>query len=304
MSQTEENQLKISRNHLPALYLAASKASQDAQKWYLKLIIANLATLVIATFLSSISFPTDPAKSWVTITAAILFVGSIIFTVVIQLVRLEKNWYGGRAIAESVKTLAWRYITGATPYEIGLSSDKVNKIFSEDLAAVLKEKKFLSGALGGKLSTQPQITDKMQWARTLNVGKRKEMYVINRIKGQQEWYATNADSNRKKERNSFIAIVVAELLAFAGVGFIIKFTSSVFNPVGLFATLATSILAWLQVKQYQELSQSYGLAAQELGLIFEESKSVRTEEQLSAFVLDSENAISREHTMWIARRTT
>lgn len=300
--QLDENELIIKRDHLPALYLAASKASQDAQRWYLGLIIGNLSLLVTSTLLASITFSTEPIKSSITIFAAIILVCSIILTFIIRFVKFEKDWYGGRAIAESVKTLAWRYITGTTPYDIRLSSNIVDKMFSDNLAAVLKEKKFLSGALGGQLSTQPQITDKMKWSRTLSPSERKEIYILNRIKGQQKWYANNAEGNRKKERNSFIAIIVSEILAFVGVIFLVKFTGFIFHPVGLFAAIATSILAWMQVKQYQELSQSYGLAAQELGIILVESKTVRTNQQLSDFVLNSESAISREHTMWIARK--
>lgn len=297
-----DQKLIIERDQLPALYLAASKASQEAQKWYLRLIIGNLIFLVTSTLLSSINYSFEPIKSALIIVASLLLVSSIVLTVIIKLVRLEKDWYGGRAMAESVKTLAWRYITGATPYNITLPKSKIDRRFSDGLTETLKERKFLSGALGGRLSMQPQITDKMRWARTLSVSDRKHIYVLNRIENQRQWYGGSAEKNRDMERNSFIAIVVSELLALGGLLIIVKLPNFIFNPVGFFATVATSILAWLQVKQYQELSQSYGLAAQELGVILEESKSVKSDKELSEFVLNSENAISREHTMWIARK--
>lgn len=298
----EENNLIIKREELPALYLAASKASQDAQRWYFRLIIANLLFLVMSTLLSSINYRVDPIKSMLIIVASLFLILSIILTVIIQLIRLEKDWYAGRAMAESVKTLSWRYITGTVPYNVSLSQSKVNKVFSNNLTAILKEKKFLSGALGGKLSMQPQISDKMRWMRTLSVSYRKKAYVLNRIENQRHWYGDNAEKNKNKERNTFFAIIISELLALGSFLIVIKYSNIVFNPVGFFSTIATSILAWLQVKQYQELSQSYGLAAQELGVILEESKSVRSNKELSEFVLNSENAISREHTMWIARK--
>lgn len=47
---------------------------------------------------------------------------------------------------------------------------------------------------------------------------------------------------------------------------------------------------------------SYGLASQELGMIAEQVEYISDPEELSAFILDAENAISREHTLWIARR--
>jgi hypothetical protein len=82
----------------------------------------------------------------------------------------------------------------------------------------------------------------------------------------------------------------------------IRVMDSPINPTGTFSTLAAAAMAWLQVKRYQELAQSYLLAAHELGLIEAQSLHVHTEVELSAFVANAENAISREHTMWVARR--
>ena len=66
--------------------------------------------------------------------------------------------------------------------------------------------------------------------------------------------------------------------------------------------MAASLIAWMQVKRYQELAQSYGLATQELGLIASRGLHVASDEELSKFVAESETAISREHTLWTARR--
>lgn len=298
-NQNMEEDLTINRNDLPALYLAASNTSSSAQRNYLLLVIANLVLLGIAALLSSFSFTADPARSTIMVAGVIAILTSIIITVIIQLVHPEKDWYGGRAIAESVKSIAWRYITRAKPYE---NNANVDRKFTNDLDAILKERKFLSGALGGKLSNYPQITEKMRYVRTLSTKQRKEIYIINRIKDQRTWYGNNSEINRKKKDKSFVAIIAAQILALAGVIFVIRYTDLFINPVGFFSTIAASVLAWLQVKQYQELAQSYGLAAQELGMIQEESKSVRNDQELSRFVLNSENAISREHTLWIARK--
>jgi hypothetical protein len=75
------------------------------------------------------------------------------------------------------------------------------------------------------------------------------------------------------------------------------------NTPSLFTTIIGILIAWMQLKRYQELSQSYGIAALELGMIIEEGKHVRNESGLSKFVLNSENGISREHTLWIARKS-
>ena len=75
------------------------------------------------------------------------------------------------------------------------------------------------------------------------------------------------------------------------------------NIPSILTTLVRALFAWMQLKRYQELSQSYGVAAQELSEIYESYRSVQSEDELSTHILDAEQAISREHTLWIARKT-
>jgi hypothetical protein len=55
----------------------------------------------------------------------------------------------------------------------------------------------------------------------------------------------------------------------------------------------------LQVKKHQDLSQSYALAAQELGSVESLALHVTSDELLSKFVSQAEDVISREHTLWV-----
>jgi hypothetical protein len=67
-------------------------------------------------------------------------------------------------------------------------------------------------------------------------------------------------------------------------------------------TYASAIAAWTQMKRHNELAQSYALAAQEL----EELEAVATNQisgnAFTQLVEQAENSISREHTLWCARR--
>lgn len=78
-------------------------------------------------------------------------------------------------------------------------------------------------------------------------------------------------------------------------------TQTILGPVVL-ATGASAVLAWLQIRRHQELAQSYAVASHELALAESRARHVRSEEELARFVGDAEAAISREHTLWIARR--
>jgi anti-sigma-K factor RskA len=60
--------------------------------------------------------------------------------------------------------------------------------------------------------------------------------------------------------------------------------------------------AWSQMKRNDELAQSYALAAQELEEIETLTKNQASEKAFSQLVEQAENSISREHTLWCARR--
>ena len=73
-------------------------------------------------------------------------------------------------------------------------------------------------------------------------------------------------------------------------------------PTDLLGSCAAALLAWIQAKRFGELSTSYNLAAHEIALIRERAADIREEREFSIFVGDAENAFSREHTHWAARR--
>jgi hypothetical protein len=75
-------------------------------------------------------------------------------------------------------------------------------------------------------------------------------------------------------------------------------------PIGPIIVFASSIIGWMQVKEFNELATTYTVAAHEIGLIKPQLDDIATEPELSDFVNDAELAFSREHTLWIARRTT
>ncbi|MCV5359976.1 DUF4231 domain-containing protein, partial [Escherichia coli] len=52
-------------------------------------------------------------------------------------VRPEKLWYGGRAVAESIKTITWRYVCRAEPFQ---GDDQVaRKDFHHTLKAIIEQ---------------------------------------------------------------------------------------------------------------------------------------------------------------------
>ena len=73
-------------------------------------------------------------------------------------------------------------------------------------------------------------------------------------------------------------------------------------PTEIFLVGAAGILIWIQAKRFRELAAAYGITAHEIGLALSELDDVQVENEFSKFVGDAENAFSREHTQWVARK--
>jgi hypothetical protein len=292
---------KITDNDLPALFCAADKASNDVQRNFTILSAINLFLLVFAAVLASLSLNDISSKKDLAIASIVILILGISVSVIIRILRLERNWYDGRSIAESVKTMSWRYMTASEPYSIDQGS-KVDVLFANDLTSLLKERIDFAESLGGNSASKQQISDKMRQARNLETDDRKQLYLRDRIQSQKNWYAKKSGGNSSNAKKYFIGIILAQIFAVFSAIAILLWPDSIIKPTGIFTTVAASLLAWFQLKKYRELSQSYGLASQELGIIYEIGVNIQTEEEFSKFVSNSEAAISREHTMWRARR--
>jgi hypothetical protein len=138
--------------------------------------------------------------------------------------------------------------------------------------------------------------------RKLSVKDRVSLYLKHRIGKQKKWYNDNCSKNENLGNIFFYIIFGSQIVALLSSYLYVIDKNAVFNPAAVFATFAASFITWAQVKQFKTLSQSYGYTAYELGSIYDLGKNVTTEEDLTKFVVDSEQAISREHTMWLARK--
>lgn len=286
----------------PGLYQASDAASMQAQKNYKNIIAYDLVSMIVASALAIYNYQDTEPKLWMYIISGVLLLVSFTLTLVIRIKKFEDIWYQGRALAESCKTLTWRFIICAESFEVNIEKENVKEKFISRLREFSNEFKELNESLNAKTIVLPIITDKMWEVRNLNTLERKDFYIKNRINDQKDWYATKAEFNKKKYSNWFLVIIISQLIAILSIAYLIKFPESNWNLVGFFTTISASALSWLQLKQHQELKQAYTTAAQELNFIQASFGKVNSDVELAEFVLDSENAISREHTLWLAQK--
>lgn len=290
---------KILYDDFPALYRAADKASIAAQHQFVLMTSIELGLMILAAIVGSFTLSDTSFKTAIAIASAVLLTAGICITIIQRITKLERVWYDGRAIAESVKTLAWRYMTGSDPYSIELGP-KADEIFISSLHSLLLERKTFAARLGSQYNREQQIAEKMRKARNLSAYERKKLYLSERIDDQRKWYSRKTEVNRKQATRLFTLTIASQFLAIIFAFTLGIWQGSMIQLTGVFTTLATAFMAWTQMRKNEELAQSYGLATQELIFIYEQSSQVSTEEELSNYVLNSENAISREHKMWLA----
>lgn len=290
--------LKIENKTLPGLYKSSNRASLDAQSNYFFGLKSYLILLIIAALISFL-WPKDVI---VAILSAVLFLITLFILIALKYYKPDDRWYNGRAVAESVKTRSWRWAMRAEPYQDCSNVEIVSKQFINDLKSILQQNRSLSESLPPEEGLQAPISSTMSEIRGLSTTERLEIYKEQRIDDQAKWYSLKSIENKKKAKNLFIASIILHSIAILMLLYRIK-DPLMGLPIEVLATAAGAVLTWLQAKKHNELISSYSLTAHEIVLIKGEALSITTEEELSAFVLDSENAFSREHTQWTARKT-
>jgi len=124
-----------------------------------------------------------------------------------------------------------------------------------------------------------------------------------RVDDQRDWYVKKSEWNRKQARMGFWIIIFANTTAFClAVISYFKPDWAPHLPLESLLVIAGAVLTWTQTKKFQDLSSSYKLTASEITNFRENHPPIISEKSLSKFVKNSENAFSREHTQWAARK--
>lgn len=281
---------------LPTLHAVADRASSRQQALYFGLIFGEYAALVAV---AAMSVNMIDSRRYV-IVYGLFLAAALAILVVRTILKPEQRWYQARALAESVKTTAWKFSMGARPFQRdGADRERLRKMLRELLTA----NRSLGGQFDGKLSMDDQIPGELEAIRALPWAERMARYMGDRVEDQLGWYGRKAKSNAKA--GVTFAIVLGALYMAAFVVFLIRTE----NPAWIYAhpdpiiLLCASLLGWMQIKRFNELGASYALTANEIGILKTRAPEIQDDEGLSVFIDDAEEAFSREHTQWLARRS-
>ncbi|MEU5178515.1 DUF4231 domain-containing protein [Streptomyces longwoodensis] len=282
---------------LPPLFRTADSASLRGQGLYIRATKLRLGLAVAAAALAATTI--KPGETW-DLAASLVALG-FLATLVLEIWLLgrnpERDWYDGRALAESVKTLSWRYSVAAAPFSRGLTDAEAEQRFVTEVEKLIGD----APADSVIVSAPVQVTPRMQGARSADLVARRSLYLEHRIENQLAWYSSKATSNSKRARGWRLTLIVIE--GVGAVAAVLKAGGIVsFDLPGIMAALLGAGSAWFAVRQYEALARAYAFAAKDLSTVHTRLCRIDDEAEWAREAGDAEEAISREHTMWRASR--
>lgn len=281
---------------LPGFFRDADAASLSGQRRYVRWSRTRLVGAVAAAVGGAFSLLAGRFDLFGLLTL-IGFGAALVAELTIMQTQPERDWYSGRALAESAKTLAWRYAVGADPFPPSLPRENARAELRLRLQVVAREARDRIAIAAADTTT----TTAMDELRSATFDERKRAYIEGRTQDQQGWYARKALWNRKQTRLWQSVLVGGEVVALvlaAGRAF----GAWQVDWSGILAAAIGSGAAWVSIKQYSTLASAYSVAATELGLQTGRLEDA-DETKWSDTVASAEEAISREHTLWLASRS-
>jgi hypothetical protein len=291
------------QEHYPWLKCASDEASRDAQGWYFRLLAVQLMLFFLVGLTGAIQYVLPiSTQRHATVAISVLLALAIIATLLGRERKLDKIWFDSRAVAESVKTATWRFMMGAPPFQPQPTAN-IEASFLAELDEIRKARPDIDEHLSGRASNVQPISDYMRSLRQSDFATRKSAYLTDRAADQRDWYSSKAKWNLRRKTIWYVTSISLQVLALILAIFVASYGGFPFNAVGLLMTAAASVTAWSQAKRYDDLPNSYGLAAQELRTIYTLIERTNNEDEFRELVDQGEEAVSREHTMWCARRS-
>jgi len=288
--------IQFADSDLPSFFVAADEASGSAQNATLWSSRLRLGGTVIAALGASYSLFVGKVDVWAAV-ALFGFVLALTSELYITVVRPERDWYQARAGAESVKTLSWRYAVGADPFFLSLEPGEARTLFRSRVSQVARQ---VAQAVSVPTGDGSSPTPAMDALRGSNLDTRRSVYLRDRTEAQRDWYTRKAKANRRAAAWWRTLLLSAESIAVAlAAGRL--FGGWTFDVAGILAAAIGAGAAWLAVKQHVTLRAAYALTAAELEKQMTSLLAADPSEWPQS-VADAEEAISREHTMWLASR--
>ena len=289
---TTDRHVVLEPGDYPGLFQAADRASLAGQGRYLRAVRARLILSVLAATSAAFTFKAGPAD-WAAVATALCFVGTLGVEVLVLRGRPSQTWYQGRALAESAKTLTWRYAVGGHPFPPELSTSEADERFTQRLGALRND----LASVPILPTHAPAISCTMRTVRKSSLAERRHAYLSGRIEEQSAWYANKALFHQKRADLYRIITISFEIAGIVG-ALSRAFGLILFDLAGIVAAVIAALAAWSVTRQHAATAEAYVVANHDLGLIRERLGHQTANDSWAEAVANAEAAISREHSTW------
>lgn len=281
-------------------YRTISKESKKKYFWQFKLQIILLLTIAFLSLFPSFNDERDTIRHVIELI--------LIISVFIMMISQYKSdyingWQSSRFLAETILSNAWLFVWKSKPFD--LNEEESEKIFREIIRKLENEinvQNFCWLYVDQKGSSSIDDTSKLIPLRNSNIDSKKSNYIQKRLKNQRSWYSDKASFNMRRSTQCFWAG-----LLFMGTGAILtviiiaKWLPDL-SYLGFFTTASASVFSWSQAQRYDKLKITYDISAYELREFEQKINRMSNEDELVELIENIENAISREHKIWLEQK--
>lgn len=211
--------------------------------------------------------------------------------------KLEIPWYDARAAAESIKTVYWRYIMKAEPFDSAMSRSDSEQQLLQRVHGVLT-------GLGKNPAPTRILIEKevLDWAwevRNADLLRRMEIYRRGRLQDQARWYAAKSQLLGKYAKQAAIIAITAAFIAFAS-----SIVSFWIHPAGSLSEvsfeLSVVVFGYAAIRNFRRDSRVYEFTRQEIEIAAEQINERLSPYEWARVIDEIEEVFSREHVTWQA----
>ncbi|NSL43863.1 DUF4231 domain-containing protein [Streptomyces sp. 8P21H-1] len=234
--------------------------------------------------------------------AAVLYALAIVIGVHTSRRRARAHWQAHRAVAETLKSLAWQYMVHGGPFHSRVRNPEA--LFAERSEERLRELRKVGWEDtrdGTAARGAGQITAAMRAVRAKPFEVRRDLYLRERVLEQFVWYGNRAA--RAHRASALWSSVTAALTLMALLAAVFRALGLIggWDLTGFLSTAAAAGVAWQEVHRHRPLTYAHTLIEQDLKTLRVTMGTTVTEEGWAEAVAEAERLVSPQHTDWLGR---
>jgi SMODS and SLOG-associating 2TM effector domain 3/SMODS and SLOG-associating 2TM effector domain 1 len=283
---------------LPSAYVVANDHAGRAQRHFLHLQRAQILIPLVAIGVGLVT-TLDEHLGYLGVLATASAAAVAVLRLVQRQSRVETEWYETRAVAEEVKSIAWRYAARGAPF------DRDEHAGAADDLLMTRVRELTRGPPFAVDADASEITLEMRSLRGAALSAREQAYRTERLDDQLGWYRARAAKYRTWATRCDLGLfALTAVTVVVGIFLIVDSgDAAVLGPiVGIAAAGSGAFAAWSGVRRYASSSTAYAGFAAELERLDAHAAGGVGESEWSQFVTDVESVLAREHVQWRAAR--